>query len=82
MTPKWWNDLWLNEGFANFVEYIGIEKVEPEMDIMDQFVTADLHPTLVADSLTSSHPISVVSDLSDVYISLMVSGSGVSERKF
>merc|ERR550534_2568521 len=59
VTPKWWYDLWLNEGFANFVEYIGIEKVEPEMDIMDQFVTADLHPTLVADSLTSSHPISV-----------------------
>lgn len=59
VTMAWWDDLWLNEGFASFCEYIGSDIVKPEWQMQDQFVIDDLLRALYLDSLTTSHPISV-----------------------
>ncbi|XP_071788896.1 aminopeptidase N-like [Asterias amurensis] len=37
VTMDWWNDLWLNEGFATYMQHIGIDLVLPELKISEQF---------------------------------------------
>ena len=37
VTMEWWTDLWLNEGFASYVEYIGAAHVEPDTGILDRW---------------------------------------------
>ena len=34
VTMAWWDALWLNEGFASFMEYIGTNNTEPEWDMV------------------------------------------------
>ncbi len=33
MTMKWWNDLWLNEGFASWVEVLGSQVATPNWGV-------------------------------------------------
>ncbi|XP_062253264.1 glutamyl aminopeptidase [Platichthys flesus] len=59
VTMDWWDDLWLNEGFASFFEYIGVEKAEPSWGMRDIMIIGDVLPVMVDDALLSSHPIIV-----------------------
>jgi hypothetical protein len=33
-TMKWWNDLWLNEGFATYMKFKGVKCVHPDWDVV------------------------------------------------
>ncbi|OCT86838.1 aminopeptidase Ey [Xenopus laevis] len=57
VTIRWWNDLWLNEGFATYVEYLGADKAEPDWNIKDLIVLNDVHRVMGVDALASSHPL-------------------------
>jgi len=37
VTMRWWDDLWLNESFATYIEYVCIDTLFPEWKIMDDF---------------------------------------------
>ncbi|XP_056137151.1 aminopeptidase N-like [Lampris incognitus] len=58
VTLRWWNDLWLNEGFASYVEYLGADYAEPTWGVKDLIVLGDIHRVFAVDALASSHPLS------------------------
>nr|XP_020506937.1 aminopeptidase N-like [Labrus bergylta] len=58
VTLRWWNDLWLNEGFASYVEYLGADNAEPDWNVKDLIVLNDVHRVFAIDALASSHPLS------------------------
>lgn len=52
VTMKWWDDLWLNEGFASVMEYVAADAVEPENKLWENFFTGDVVAALRRDALS------------------------------
>jgi len=59
VTMEWWTHLWLNEGFASWIEYLAVDHLFPEWRIWTQFVFSDLSRALDLDGLENTHPIEV-----------------------
>ncbi|CAK9439545.1 uncharacterized protein LODBEIA_P36450 [Lodderomyces beijingensis] len=59
VTMKWWDELWLNEGFATWVGFVAVDYLYPEWDIFSGFVSESLQQALDLDGLKNSHPIEV-----------------------
>nr|XP_048290846.1 aminopeptidase N [Myodes glareolus] len=62
VTVAWWNDLWLNEGFASYVEYLGGDYAEPTWNLKDLIVQNEVYRVMAVDALASSHPLSSPAD--------------------
>ncbi len=59
VTMRWWNDLWLNESFANMMEYVAVDKLFPEWNIWQVFAQRELSSALARDALPNVQPVQV-----------------------
>lgn len=59
VTMKWWDDLWLNESFANLMEYIACDALEPNWHIWDEFSVNECFVALRRDALDGVQPVKV-----------------------
>lgn len=50
VTMKWWDDLWLNESFANMMEYVAVDALEPDWKVWELFQTSDVPAALQRDA--------------------------------
>ncbi|KAJ3362304.1 hypothetical protein HDU91_003482, partial [Kappamyces sp. JEL0680] len=67
VTMKWWSDLWLNEGFAEFMEYKAVNYAEPNWNMTEQFIPNELVRSLHADESFYTHEIAIpVKDPSEI----------------
>ncbi|KAI6222984.1 Aminopeptidase N [Aphelenchoides fujianensis] len=71
---KWWNDLWLKEGFASFMSYVVLGDLYPQLNVWTSFLSDEVASALSLDALRSSHPIEVPindpSELTSIYDSI------------
>uniref|UniRef100_A0A4W5M483 Leucyl/cystinyl aminopeptidase n=1 Tax=Hucho hucho TaxID=62062 RepID=A0A4W5M483_9TELE len=58
VTMRWWNDLWLNEGFATYWQYVSLMTEFPQLYLGNVFLK-ERFKAMAKDSLNSSHPVSV-----------------------
>jgi aminopeptidase N len=67
VTMKWWQDLWLNESFAEWASYMSVSESTKYKHAWTEFNSVRKNWAYRADQLTSTHPIAVeMEDLDDV----------------
>ena len=78
VTMRWWNDLWLNESFAEYMSTLGVAEATEWTGCWTTFAASEKSWAYRQDQLPSTHPIvAPIRDLEDV----MVNFDGITYAK-
>ena len=69
VTMRWWNDLWLNESFAEYVSTLATAETSEWKEAWTTFAALEKNWAYRQDQLPSTHPIvATINDLEDVQV--------------
>ena len=67
VTMKWWDNLWLNESFANMMQFYSVDHLRPDWRIWQDYFTEDCFYALRRDSLKNVQAVQqTVSDPAEI----------------
>jgi membrane alanyl aminopeptidase len=67
VTMRWWDNLWLNESFANMMQFYAVDHLRPEWKIWQDYFTEDCLYALRRDSLKNVQSVQqTVSDPAEI----------------
>ncbi|AWE42756.1 MULTISPECIES: aminopeptidase N [unclassified Actinobaculum] len=84
VTMKWWDDLWLNESFAEYMSHLAAVGNTRWSDAWITFLASEKTWALAQDQLPSTHPIAAnIRDIEDVLVNFdgITYGKGASVLK-
>lgn len=59
VTMKWWDDLWLNESFASFMEHLALDALHPDWRQWELYTSSDVLSTTNRDIYKDIQPVGV-----------------------
>ncbi len=59
VTMKWWDDLWLNESFASFMEHLALDRLHPDWHQWELYTASDVLNTTNRDIYKDIQPVGV-----------------------
>jgi aminopeptidase N len=69
VTMQWWNDLWLNESFAEYASHLAVAEATEWKNTWSTFASLEKSWAFRQDQLPSTHPIvAEINDLLDVQV--------------
>lgn len=57
VTMRWWDDLWLNESFANLMQYIALDHAHPDWLVWDDYADQETQLALSRDQFAHVQPV-------------------------
>jgi len=80
VTMEWWDYLWLNESFADFVEHIAVDALHPEWETWLDFILSRGIASLRRDAIEGVQPVQVSvkhpDEISTLFDGAIVYGKG------